>query len=91
MSDADKLAEAVERAEQRLARAESDARDLIVFADGAEEAGLVMYAQRGRVIARDLLRIAGELRAERSVRGSIQAERDRLRELLSRYASGAAA
>ena len=79
----DELREAVKRADLELVQVERRARDLIVFADGAEEAGLVMYAQRARVVARDVLRVAGELRAERSARGSIQAERDRLQTMLS--------
>jgi hypothetical protein len=74
----DKLREAVERADQRLRRMEQDARDLIAFADGAEEAGLRTYAQRARSVARDLLQCAGDVRAERSVRVAIQEERDRI-------------
>ena len=91
MSDADKLRAALDRAECNLVQIEQRARELIVFADGAEEAGLVMYAQRARDVARDALRVAKDLRAERSVRASIQAERDRLREMLSRYAPEVAA
>jgi len=66
-----------------LDRAEQGAREFIVFCDGLEEAGQRVYAQRGRVVADDLLRIAGELRAERSARVAIQAERDRLREIVA--------
>ena len=88
MSSDDRLRDAIERAAQGLERIRQDARDLIVFADGVEDAGQRAYAQRARVVARDLLRIADDLRAERSARASIQAERDRLRSLLSRHASG---
>jgi hypothetical protein len=61
-----------------LDRAEQNARELIIFADGVEEAGHRVYAQRARVVADDLLRVAGELRAEGSARQAIQAERDRI-------------
>ncbi len=91
MSDADKLREALERVDRELGQIEQRARDMIVFADGVEEGGLVVYAQRARVIARDLLRVAAELRAERWARGGIQAERDRLRKMLSHSASGVVA
>ena len=61
-----------------------------MFADGVEEAGLRVYAQRARVVADDLLRIAADLRAERSARLSIQQERDRLRaQTLSRWSPAA--
>jgi hypothetical protein len=73
-----------------LGDTEQRARDLIVFADGVEEAGLRVYAQRARVVADDLLRIAADLRAERSARLSIQQERDRLRaQTLSRWSPAA--
>jgi isopentenyl diphosphate isomerase/L-lactate dehydrogenase-like FMN-dependent dehydrogenase len=81
--DNQKLREAVEAAGGVLAQAEQRARDLIVFADGVEEAGFRMYAQRARAVADDLLRVAGDLRAERSVRVAIQTERDRLRAMIS--------
>jgi hypothetical protein len=55
-----------------LAQAEQRARDLIVFADGVGECGFRIYAQRARAVADDLLRVAGDLRAERSARVSIQ-------------------
>ena len=70
--------------------AEQRARELIVFADGVEEAGLRVYSQRARVVADDLLRTAEQLRGERSARLAIQAERDRLRETLSRWSPAAA-
>ena len=54
------------------------ANELIVFADGAEEAGLVTYAQRARVVARETLWLVDALEAERSARRAIQEARDRL-------------
>lgn len=75
-----KLEAAIARVDSQLIEAEQRARDLISFADGCEEAGLTVYAQRARVVAGDLLQVAEDLRAERSVRVSIQAERDRLYE-----------
>lgn len=67
-----------------LDRIERDAHDLILFADGAEEAGLVAYAQRARCLARDTLQIIGELRDERRLRIVMQDQRDRARELMSK-------
>jgi hypothetical protein len=70
-------------------RAETNARELILFADGVEEAGLRVYAQRARVVADDLLKIARtNCDPERSVRQSIQKERDRLRDILSSRGCG---
>jgi hypothetical protein len=54
------------------------AAELIVFADGAEEAGLVTYARRARVVARETLWLVDALEAERSVRRAVQEARDRL-------------
>jgi hypothetical protein len=84
----DKLHEALERADHGLVQAEQRARELILFADGLEEGGLVAYAQRARVVARDLLQVAGELRAERSVRGSIQEQRNAFERLAANWAAG---
>jgi hypothetical protein len=80
---AEKLSDAIERADAQLVRAEQGARDFVVFCDGVEEAGHRVYAQRGRVVADDLLRTAADLRAERSARQSLQEERDRLREMIA--------
>ncbi len=63
--------------------AEQRARDLIVFCDGLDHAGFRDFSQRARMVARDLLKATHDLRMERSVRVSIQAERDRLRDLFS--------
>lgn len=65
-----------------IAGAEQRARELIVFADGLEEGGLVDYARRARMVARDALDAIAELDAERSARRALQAERDRLRAML---------
>ncbi len=68
----------VTREEQaRLAAAE-----LIVFADGAEEAGMIRYAQRARSVARDTLWLVDELAAERSARQALQTARDRLEQIV---------
>ncbi len=61
--------------EQQAAQA---AAELIVFADGAEEAGMIRYAQRARSVARDTLWLVDELAAERSARQAVQTARDRL-------------
>jgi hypothetical protein len=73
----------MERADRSLELAEQAARELIAFADGAEEAGLVSYAQKSRAVARDLLSIAGELRAERSARIAIQKNCELLRDMVA--------
>lgn len=67
----------------RAASAELDACDLITFADGIEEAGFVELARRSRVVARDVLRLAADLDAERSARVAIQEQRDRLLEIVA--------
>ena len=74
----DKLRETVERADEHLKRMEEDARELIAFADGLEEGGFRDYARRSRVVARELLQCAADVRAERSARAAIQAQRDKL-------------
>ncbi len=66
---------------------EQRARDLIIFCDGLEHAGFADFSQRARTVARDLLKAAHDLRAEQSARVSIQAERDRLRDMLSARAA----
>lgn len=78
------LDELVERADRILARREEEARALVAFADGLEEAGEATYARRSRSVARDLLETARELREERSLRVAIQNERDRVRRFVSR-------
>ncbi len=65
--------------EQQAAKA---AAELIVFADGAEEAGMIQYAQRARVTARDTLWLIDELAAERSARQALQTARDRLEQIV---------
>jgi hypothetical protein len=58
------------------------AAELIVFADGAEEAGLISYAQRARVVARETIWLAETVERERSARRAIQAARDRCMDIL---------
>lgn len=67
-----------ERAASRLENAKRDARELLVFADGVEDAGHPELARRSRSVARDALALAASLAAERSARIAIQADRDRL-------------
>jgi hypothetical protein len=62
--------------------AEQLARSFIAFCDGIEEGGFADYAGRGRALAREHLEALEQLKAERSARLAIQAERDRFRELL---------
>jgi hypothetical protein len=57
--------------------------EFLLFADGVEDAGLVEYARRARVVARDLDDALDELAAERSARVSIQAARDNCIALLT--------
>ena len=54
----------------------------VAFCDGAEEAGLVDYAQRGRMIARDLIEALDQLDSERSARRAMQERAERLEEIL---------
>jgi hypothetical protein len=67
------------------------ARELLTFADGVEEAGLVRFAQKSRVVARDALDLAEQLSAERSARVAMQAARDRCLALLMARISPSAA
>ena len=62
------------------------AQELLVFADGFDDAGHLGLATRSRVVARDMLRLIDDLEAERSARQSVQAQRDRAIELLARRA-----
>ena len=62
----------------REQQAAHHAAELIVFADGAEEAGLVDYARRARNVARETLWLVEMLDAERAARMAIQEARDRL-------------
>jgi hypothetical protein len=72
------------------ARVERDARELIAFADGLDECGFNEIGRRSRVVARDALRLAEELKAERSTRQAIQEDRDRCLQLLANHAGEAA-
>lgn len=60
---------------------ERHARELIIFADGLEQAGFGHLARRARVVARDALELLEELKIERIARRRIQADRDRLLEM----------
>jgi hypothetical protein len=65
------------------------AHELIAFADGLEDAGLIDTAHRSRVVARDLTEIADQLRAERSARSAAQANYERCLNILGRQADDA--
>ena len=67
----------------REQQAAQHAQELITFADGAEEAGLVDYARRARNVARETLWLVDQLQAERDARKTIQAARDRLLEMVA--------
>lgn len=62
------------------------ANRLLVFADGFEDAGHPELASRSRVVARDVLRLAEELEAERSTRQAMQSQRDEALEILGQHA-----
>jgi hypothetical protein len=64
------------------------ARDLIEFANGLDEAGLSETARRSRVVARDLLELVDELRAERSARRAAQTNYDRALAVIGRRGYG---
>jgi hypothetical protein len=64
------------------------AAELILFADGLEAAGMVEYARRARVVARETIWLVQTLTAERSARKAIQKSRDSLlRDLVQRGAA----
>jgi hypothetical protein len=58
------------------------ASELIVFSDGLEEGGLLVYARRSRVVARELLCACDELEAERSARVALQLRCETLQEIV---------
>jgi hypothetical protein len=87
-ADDGELCEFCVQERKRLAAYEQDGRDLIVFADGVEEAGHRVYAQRARSVADHLLRVVDELQAERSARRSIQKQCDAFKRLAAKYAAG---
>lgn len=66
--------------EQQAAR---DAEQLIVFADGAEEAGLTVYARRARVVARETIWLATELENARSTNRALKQKTDRMDDILA--------
>jgi hypothetical protein len=71
----------------RLEDVEKRARDLVLFADGIEEAGLGHLARKSRAVARDVLSLVAELRDEQVARTKIQADRDRLLRMLTKAAA----
>ena len=77
--------------ELRLADAREHAYDLILFADGVEEAGYPDLARRSRIVSRELLEIANDLDAERSARVAIQKARDEAVGILANQAGEALA
>ena len=68
----------------RQTQAANLAQELILFADGAEEAGLTVYAQRARAVARETIWLADELEQERSLRQALQRRCDTQQELLGK-------
>lgn len=64
-----------------LAWTEKNARDLVVYCEALEESGFRGGAQRARIVANDLIRLVQILRNERSLRLSMQEDRDRTRSL----------
>ena len=61
-----------------------EAEELIVFADGLEEAGQSVLAARCRIVGRELIWAIQSLEAERSARVAIQRARDRLLGMLGK-------
>ena len=55
-----------------------EAEELIVFADGLEEAGQTVLAARCRIVGRELIWAIQSLEAERSARVALGKARDRL-------------
>lgn len=74
---------AIEGSRTREQQAAQLAAELIVFADGAEEAGLIVYAQRARVVARETLWLVGALEGERSFNRALKAKTDRGDDILA--------
>lgn len=66
------------------------AKELLVFADGIEDAGHPELARRSRVVARDVLRLTDQLNDERSARQHIQVQRDAAVGILGQHAHKAA-
>jgi hypothetical protein len=62
------------------------AHELIAFCDGLEDAGQADTARRSRMVARDLIEIAEQLRAERSACSAAQANYERCLNILGRQA-----
>jgi hypothetical protein len=69
---------------------EERARELLVFADALDDAGLEKFAHKSRALAEEALRLAEELRVERIARQEAQEARDRALDLLADRAGQAA-
>ncbi len=78
-------------ATKREQTAATEARDLLVFAEGFDEAGHTGIARRSRVVARELLWALDALQAERSARVAIQKQRDECLQILANHAGEALA
>lgn len=74
----------------REARAAEEARGLVVFADGLEDAGFVELARRARVVAAETLWLADELAGARAALAGMEADRDRWRDQRWRETHGEA-
>lgn len=67
----------VGRREDRAAAAAARARELLLFADGAQDAGVQpQLCMRARAVARELIWAVDELASERSARIAMQKQRD---------------
>ena len=64
----------------REQQAADQARELLVFADGIEDAGHPELARRSRVVARDTIWLVEQLEAERAARIRMTEDRDRWRD-----------
>jgi hypothetical protein len=69
--------------------ADAGARELLVFCDAIEEAGLPQLARRSRLVARDLLDALEQLAAERSARVALQERCERQQAILGGRADDA--
>lgn len=68
----------------------SDVEGFLAFCDGLEQAGLVEYARRGRVIARELAESRRRVAFLETYLATLRADRDRWRDGRWREAHGQA-
>lgn len=54
-----------------------------MFADGAEEAGSIMYARKARVVARETIWLAQELENAQSTNQALKQKTDRMDDILA--------